>query len=103
MLVQLTTLYLVRARAPITLTDLARALGTEQQVASALADRLIHAGLVRRRTNPRHQGHVALALTPTGQAIIGDPSPDTITWLRAVLNDPVCGWAPRRWPPMNAI
>lgn len=86
-LVQLTALYLVRARAPISLADLGRALGTDRPAASAIVDGLAHAGLVRWRPDRCHRGHVAVILTSTGEAIIDDPGPDTATRLRAALND----------------
>lgn len=41
------------ALAPVTLIDLARALGTKSPATSAMVDRLTHAGLVRRTLDPR--------------------------------------------------
>ncbi|HYZ37881.1 MAG TPA: MarR family transcriptional regulator [Pseudonocardiaceae bacterium] len=86
-LLQLTALYLLHARAPVSLTDLARALGTEPAAASALIDGLIGAGLVGRRADMRHRAHVVLTLTPTGEAILAGPGSDPATRLRAVFND----------------
>ena len=86
-LLQLTALYLLHARAAVSLTDLARALGTEPAAASALIDGLIGAGLVGRRADMRHRAHVVLTLTPTGEAILAGPGPDPATRLRAAFND----------------
>lgn len=85
-LLQLTALYLLHARAPVSLTDLARALGTEPAAASALIDGLLGAGLVGRRADMHHRGHVGLTLTPSGEAILAGPGPDPATRLRAVFN-----------------
>ncbi len=46
-LLQLTTLHLISALAPVTLTDLAQALGTRSPATSAMVAQLTHAGLVR--------------------------------------------------------
>src|SRR5205085_8246929 len=43
-LVQLTVLHLISALAPMTLTELAQALGTKPPATSAMVDRLVHAG-----------------------------------------------------------
>jgi DNA-binding IclR family transcriptional regulator len=43
---QLTVLHLINAPAPVTLTELAQALGTKPPATSAMVDRLTHAGLV---------------------------------------------------------
>ncbi|HEX6403761.1 MAG TPA: MarR family transcriptional regulator, partial [Pseudonocardiaceae bacterium] len=47
-LLQLTALHLISTLAPVTLTDLAQALGTRPPATSAMVDRLTHAGLVCR-------------------------------------------------------
>jgi DNA-binding MarR family transcriptional regulator len=85
-LLQLTALHLIGALAPITLTDLANALGTRPPAASAMVDRLTHAGLVRRTPDPHNRRRVQLTLTPTAEPIIGDTDPDTARRLQAVLN-----------------
>ena len=47
-LLQLTVLHFISALSPVTLTDLAQVLGTKPPAASAIVDRLSHAGLVHR-------------------------------------------------------
>jgi DNA-binding MarR family transcriptional regulator len=81
---QLTALHLIGALAPVTLTELAQALGT-RPATSAMVDRLTHAGLVCRTRDPNHRRRVELTLTPDAQRIIGDTDPDTATRLHTVL------------------
>lgn len=52
-LLQLTALHLIGALAPVTLIDLAQALGTKSPATSAMVDRLTRTGLVRRTLDPR--------------------------------------------------
>ncbi len=54
-LLQLTALHLISALAPLTLTDLAQAMGTRPSTTSAMVDRLTHAGLVRRTPDPHNR------------------------------------------------
>ena len=84
-LMQLTALYLIPAGAPVSLADLARALGTERPATLGIVDGLVHAGLVRRRDDARHGGHVAVILTPIGKALIDGPGADTAARLQTVL------------------
>lgn len=84
-LLQLTVLHLIKALAPITLTDLARALGTRLPATSAMVDRLTHAGLVMRSPDPHDGRRVQLALTAEAEPIIGDADPDTAKRLHTVL------------------
>jgi DNA-binding MarR family transcriptional regulator len=86
-LLQLTALHLIGALAPVTLTDLAKALGTRPPATSAMVARLTHAGLVHRRPDPHNRRRVQLTLTATAEAIIGDTDPDTARRLQTVLND----------------
>jgi DNA-binding MarR family transcriptional regulator len=81
-LVQLTTLHLIGALAPVTLIDLANALGTKSPATSAMVDRLTQAGLVRRTRDRRR---VQLTFTAETEPIIGDTDPDTARRLQAVL------------------
>lgn len=86
-LLQLTALHLISALAPVTLTDLAGALGTRPPATSAMVDRLTHAGLVCRTPDPHNRRRVQLTLTAdAGPPIVGDTDPDTATRLHAVLN-----------------
>ncbi|MGH3693380.1 MAG: MarR family winged helix-turn-helix transcriptional regulator [Pseudonocardiaceae bacterium] len=82
---QLTALHLIGALAPVSLTELAQALGTRPSATSAMVDRLTHTGLVRRTPDPHHRRRVHLTLTPDAQQIVGDTDPDTATRLQAVL------------------
>lgn len=85
-LLQLTALHLISALAPITLADLAQALGTKPPAASAMVDRLAHAGLVCRTPDPQNRRRVQLTLTVDAQPIVGDTDPDTAKRLQAVLS-----------------
>jgi DNA-binding MarR family transcriptional regulator len=84
-LVQLAVLHLISALAPVTLTDLARTLGTRPPATSAMVDRLAHAGLVCRTPDPEDRRRVQLTVTAAAQPIVGDTDPDTARRLHAVL------------------
>jgi DNA-binding MarR family transcriptional regulator len=84
-LVQLTVLHLISALAPMTLTELAQALGTRPPATSAMVDRLIHAGLVHRTPDPHDHRRVQLTITAAAQHIVGDTDPDTARRLHTVL------------------
>lgn len=85
-LLQLTALHLISALAPVTLTDLAQALGTRPPATSAMVDRLTHAGLVCRTPDPHNRRRVQLTLTSDAEPIIGDTDPKTARRLQAILN-----------------
>ena len=82
---QLTMLHLISALAPVTLTELAQALGTKPPATSAMVDRLTHAGLVQRALDPHDHRRVQLTITPAAQHIVGHTDPDTAHRLHAVL------------------
>lgn len=84
-LLQLTTMHLISALAPVSLTDLAKALGTRSPATSAMVDRLAHAGMVCRTQDPDNRRRVQLTLTEAGHEVIGDNGPDTARRLHAVL------------------
>ncbi|MGH3821957.1 MAG: MarR family winged helix-turn-helix transcriptional regulator [Pseudonocardiaceae bacterium] len=84
-LLQLTTMHLISALAPVSLTDLAKALGTRLPATSAMVDRLAHAGMVSRTPDPHNGRRVKLTLTAAAQRIIGDTGLDTARRLQAVL------------------
>jgi DNA-binding MarR family transcriptional regulator len=90
-LLQLTALHLISALAPITLTDLAQALGTRPSATSAMVDRLTRNGLVCRRPDPQNRRRVRLTLTADAESIVGDIDLDTARRLQAVLD----GMSPR--------
>jgi DNA-binding MarR family transcriptional regulator len=83
---QLTVLHLISALAPVTLTELAQALGTKPPATSAMVDRLAHAGLVHRTPDPHDHRRIQLTVTAAAQHIVGDTDPDTARRLHAVLN-----------------
>jgi DNA-binding MarR family transcriptional regulator len=85
-LLQLTALHLISALAPLTLTELAQALGTRPSATSAMVDRLIRAGLVCRTPYPQNRRRVQLTLTADAEPIVGDIDLDTAKRLQAVLN-----------------
>src|SRR5437588_12701679 len=84
-LVQLTVLHLISALAPLTLAELAQALGTKPPATSAMVDRLVHAGLVGRTPDPHDHRRVQLTVTAAAQHIVGDTDPDTARRLHPVL------------------
>lgn len=85
-LVQLTALHLIAALAPVSITELAQALGTRPPATSAMVDRLTRTGLVCRTLDPHNRRRVRLTLTADAQQIIGDTDPHTATRLQAILN-----------------
>ncbi|MGH3857221.1 MAG: MarR family winged helix-turn-helix transcriptional regulator [Pseudonocardiaceae bacterium] len=85
-LLQLTTLHLISALAPITLTELSQALGTQAPATSAMVARLTHAGLVSRTPDLQDHRRIQLTVTADAQPIVGDTDPDTARRLQAVLN-----------------
>jgi DNA-binding MarR family transcriptional regulator len=82
---QLTALHLINALTPVTLTELAHALGTKLPATSAMVDRLTRAGLVVRTPDPNDGRRVQLTLTAEAEPIIGDTDPDTAKRLHTVL------------------
>lgn len=84
-LLQLTALHLIGALAPLILTDLGKALGTRPPATSAMVDRLVNAGLVRRVPDVQDRRRVQLTLTADGKLIIGEIDSDTARRLQAVL------------------
>jgi DNA-binding MarR family transcriptional regulator len=84
-LLQLATIHLISALAPVSLTDLAQALGTRPPATSAMVDRLAHAGMVCRTPDPDNGRRVELTLTTAATKIIGDTGADTAKRLHAVL------------------
>jgi DNA-binding MarR family transcriptional regulator len=85
-LLQLTALHLISALAPLTLTDLAQALGTRRSATSAMVDRLTRAGLVCRMPDPQNRRRVQLTLTAAAEPIAGDTDLVTARRLQTVLN-----------------
>jgi DNA-binding MarR family transcriptional regulator len=85
-LLQLSALHLISALAPVTLTDFAHALGTKPSAASAMVDRLTHAGLVCRTPDPQDRRRVRLTLTADAEPIVGDTDSRTARRMQAVLN-----------------
>lgn len=84
-LLQFTALHVIGARAPVTLTDLAQALGTGLPATSAMVDRLVRAGLVCSAPDPQDRRRVQLTVTARAELMIGDVDPDTARRLQAAL------------------
>ncbi|MGH3973596.1 MAG: MarR family winged helix-turn-helix transcriptional regulator, partial [Pseudonocardiaceae bacterium] len=85
-LLQLIALHFLSALAPITLANLAQALGTRPPATSAMVDRLTHTGLVCRTPDPQDRRRVQLTITAAAEPIVGDTDPDTARRLQAVLH-----------------
>jgi DNA-binding MarR family transcriptional regulator len=85
-LLQLTALHVISAQAPVTLTDVAQALGTGPPATSAMADRLIGTGLVSRASDPQDRRRVRLTITDHTKTMIGDIDLSTARRLQATLN-----------------
>jgi DNA-binding MarR family transcriptional regulator len=85
-LLQLTVLHFISALSPLTLTDLAKVLGTNPPATSAIVDRLINAGLVSRTPDPQDRRRVRLSPTAAAEPIIGDSDADTARRLLTVLS-----------------
>jgi DNA-binding MarR family transcriptional regulator len=86
-LLQLTALHVINAQAPVTLTEVARALGTGPPATSAMVDRLIRTGLVSKASDPQDRRRVRLTITDHARTMIGDIDPSTAKRLQAALND----------------
>jgi DNA-binding MarR family transcriptional regulator len=67
---QLRALFVVRRRQPITVSDLADALGQRLAAVSALASRLARAGLLRRSEDPNDRRRVRLELTDHAERLL---------------------------------
>jgi DNA-binding MarR family transcriptional regulator len=86
-LLQLTALHIISARAPVTLTDVAHALGTGSPATSAMVDRLIRIGLVSRAPDPKDRRRVELTIAEHAKTMIGEIDLNTARRLQSVLND----------------
>lgn len=82
---QLTALHLISAQAPITLTDLAQALGTGLPATSAMVDRLTSLGLVCSAPDAQNRRRVLLTVTARAKPMVGDIELCTAKRLQAVL------------------
>jgi DNA-binding MarR family transcriptional regulator len=85
-LLQLTALHVISAQAPVTLTDVAQALGTGPPATSAMVDRLIRTGLVSRTSDPQDRRRVRLTITDHAKTMVGDIDPSTARRLQTTLN-----------------
>jgi DNA-binding MarR family transcriptional regulator len=85
-LLQLVALQFISALAPVTVSGLARALGTRPPATSAMVDRLASAGLVRRLPDPQDRRRVQLTITSAAHPIVGDTDEDTAQRLSAVIH-----------------
>lgn len=69
-LVQLRILTMLASREPVTLSELAEAVGLHLSRASRACDRLVDAGLVAREDDPADRRSLRLTLTGPGRAIV---------------------------------
>jgi DNA-binding MarR family transcriptional regulator len=67
---QLRALFVVRQRQPLTVSDLASALGQRLAAVSALVTRLARAGLLRRSEDPNDRRRVRLELTHHAERLL---------------------------------
>lgn len=67
---QLRALFAVRRRQPITVSDLADALGQRLAAVSALVTRLVRAGLLRRSEDPQDRRRIRLELTDHAERVL---------------------------------
>jgi MarR family transcriptional regulator, organic hydroperoxide resistance regulator len=67
---QFRALLFIRARQPLSVSQVAEALGMRLGAASALINRLDRFGLVRRRENPNDRRQTLVELTPAGTTMI---------------------------------
>jgi len=84
-LLQLTALHVIGAQAPVTLTDVAKALGTGLPATSAMVDRLIRTGLVCSAPDPQDRRRIQLTITARAKPTIGEINPNTARRLQAAL------------------
>jgi DNA-binding MarR family transcriptional regulator len=82
----LTALHLISAQAPVTLTDLAQALGIGLPATSAMVDRLTNMGLVCGAPDPQNRRRVRLTITARAKPMVGDVDLYTAKRLQAALN-----------------
>lgn len=85
-LLQLTALHIISAQAPVTLAEVARALGTGPPATSAMVDRLIRTGLVSRSSDPQDRRRVQLTITDHAKTMIGEIDLSTASRLQTALN-----------------
>jgi DNA-binding MarR family transcriptional regulator len=85
-LLQLTALHVISAQAPVTLTDVAQALGTRPPATSAMVDRLIRTGLVSKASDPQDRRRIRLTITDHATTMIGDIDPSTAKRLQTTLH-----------------
>jgi DNA-binding MarR family transcriptional regulator len=83
---QLTALHLISALAPVTLTDLAQALGTGLPATNAIVDRLTSIGLVCSTPDSQSRRRVRLTITAHAQPMVGQVDLHTAKRLQAALD-----------------
>lgn len=85
-LLQLITLHLISAQEPVTLTDLAQALGTGMPATNAMVTRLASLGLVCSALDPQNRRRIQLTITARARPMVGDVDLHTAKRLHAILN-----------------
>ncbi len=69
---QYRVLVLLAGRGPQGIAGLAASLAVSPSTATRMCDRLVHKGLVRRRTPPRDRRQVRLGLTEAGRRVVAE-------------------------------
>jgi DNA-binding MarR family transcriptional regulator len=82
---QFRALLFIRARQPLSVSQVARALEMRLGTASALVNRLDRFGLVRRRENPRDRRQTLVELTDLGEAMLARVEADSIERSRSMF------------------
>ena len=67
---QLRVLMMIATRGPMNLGGVAAGLGVSAPNASRICDRLLKAGMLDRRDDPKDRRHITLTLTADGRALI---------------------------------
>jgi DNA-binding MarR family transcriptional regulator len=83
---QFRALLFIRARQPLSVSQVAEALQMRLGAASALVNRLARYELVSRRENPRDRRQTLVELTPAGEAMLARVETDAIARARRILS-----------------
>lgn len=84
---QFRVLMMIATRGPMNLVTVAAGLGVSAPNASRICDRLLKAGMVDRRDDPKDRRHITLTLTADGRALTDRVRRHRRTAIRAVLRN----------------
>jgi DNA-binding MarR family transcriptional regulator len=82
---QFRALLFIRARQPLSVSDVGKALRVRLGAASALVNRLDRFGLIRRSENPRDRRQTMVELTPAGEEMLARVEADSIERTRRMF------------------